>query len=343
MREESASARPSRWWSGARFGLGALVSMVTLCLAAKGTQWSEVVAVLSKADSRFVFLALVSFLVTNWAKAVRWQLLFYPSHSRLSTRKCVSVLYIGQLSNSLLPIRIGELVRAFLIGGKNGISKVFALATTVVEKALDSVMLLSLIALLSLSMPMPPWLRRSSLIVSGILALLLLTVIIITGQRKSIEQVLKVWIDRRPRLAFLRVLNRLAEASGQLHALRDIRVQMRLWTWSILIWTLATATNALTLEAVHIKVAPLASPLLLVALMTGAILPTSPAQLGVFHYLCILTLSIFGVERSVALGYAILLHFVVYVPIIVGGVLGLWVENYELGELHIVSRGRADE
>jgi len=100
------------------------------------------------------------------------------------------------------------------------------------------------------------------------------------------------------------------------------------------------ATNALTFQAIDLDVVPLVSPLLLVVLMAGVILPTSPIQLGVFHYLCVLTLSVFGVEQNVALSYAILLHLVVYLPIVAGGVLGLWVENYELGKLLTVSQGR---
>jgi len=154
------------------FWLGAAVGLVALWLAASDVEWSGVAETLSKADCFFVVLALDSFVLTNCAKARRWRLLFYPRHSRLSGRRCVSVLFVGQLVNNLLLARSGEVVRAYLIG-RSGISRVFALATIVVEKALDSVMLLVLIALLSLFTPMYSWLQRSSLIVSGFLVSLL--------------------------------------------------------------------------------------------------------------------------------------------------------------------------
>jgi hypothetical protein len=66
---------------------------------------------------------------------------------------------------------------------------------------------------------------------------------------------------------------------------------------------------------------------------TGTILPTSLLQIGVFHYLCILTLAMFGVEQHAALTYALLLHALVYVPMVAGGVLGLWSEDYDLHRL----------
>lgn len=329
------------WLRTPRFWLGIALSLLALYFAAKDVQWPEVVAALSKADRFFLLLALGSVLLNTWTKAVRWRLLFYPMHSRLSILNCVSALLVGQLGNNLLPARLGDLVRVYFIDESSKIGKVIALATTAVEKALDSVMLLLLIALLSPWTPIPSWLRRSSLIVSGVLVVLLLAVIVLASQRKRIVGTLERWIERHTSLAFLRVLERLAEASGELRALRDARVQVQLWGYSVLIWGLAVATNAFMFGALDVEVNPLAAPLLLVVLMTGAVLPSSPLQLGVFHYLCVLTLSIFGVERNVALSYGVLLHLVVYLPIVAGGVLGLWVENSDLGKPAVLWRGRS--
>ena len=178
------------WLRAPRFWLGIAVSLLALYLAVKDVQWSVVIATLSQADRFFLLLALGSVLLNTWAKAVRWRHLFYPTHSRLSMLDCLSALLIGQLANSLLPARLGELTRAYFIAESSRIGKVFALATTVVEKALDSVMLLLLIALLSPWTPMPSWLRRSSLILSGILAVSLLAVIILASQRRGLS---KTW------------------------------------------------------------------------------------------------------------------------------------------------------
>jgi len=326
MADISPSAQKN-WLRRPRFWLSIVVSLLALYLAVRDVQWSEVATALSKANGILLLLALVSVLLNTLGKAVRWRLLFYPRHTRLSVKNCLSVLFVGQLTNSLLPARSGDLVRALLIAADRNTSRVLALATVAVEKAMDSVLLLLLVVLLSVRMPMPRWLRRSSLVFGGALVVLLLAVMIIASQRQRIVGILESWIGRYPRLAFLRLLARLAEASGELGALRNIRVQTQLWTVSIVIWGLAIATNTLVFWAAGLDVDALASPLLLVVLMAGAILPTSPLQLGVFHYLCVLTLSLFGVGQSVALSYAVLLHLVVYLPIVLGGVLGLWVEN----------------
>ena len=257
---------------------------------------------------------------------------------RLSTGKCVWILYIGQLANRVLLVRLGELARAYLIGESEGLSKVFAFATTVVEKAMDSVMLLVLIAALSPLIPLPPWPRWSSLIVSGTLAALLVALIVAATQRDRIMAIIEGLVKRCPVVAPVRFVQRLVEASAELKALQDVHVQAQLWGWSVLIWLLAAATNELVLWAVHLHGSLLVSPLLLVVLMTGAIMPTSPLQIGEFHYLCITTLGVFGIGQNAALTCALLLHVVVYLPIVIGGVLGLWIENYDLGSLTRASR-----
>jgi uncharacterized protein (TIRG00374 family) len=339
MGKENTSVAQASKWRMPRFVLGLVLSMLTLYLALKNVQWPRVATALVGANVAWLLLAVASFLLTNWVKGVRWRLLFYPSQTGLSVPRCVSILYVGQLANSILPMRLGELARAYLIGEAYSVDKVLALATTVVEKAMDSVVLLLLIAGLSPLIPLPPWLSRSSLIVSGALAALLVLLIILANQRGKIVGLLEGWIVRYPPLAVLRPAERLVDASAELRALRHAGVQAQLWGCSVVIWMLAVSTNVLTLWAVGLKLSLLASVLLLVVLTTGAILPTSPLQIGVFHYLCLITLAVFGVEQSLALTYAFLLHLVVYGPILALGLWGMWREDYDLGRLGPTSRG----
>jgi uncharacterized protein (TIRG00374 family) len=245
----------------------------------------------------------------------------------LSVADSLAALLVGQLANKLLPARLGDLLRVYFIAETSDVGKGLALATTLMEKALDGVMLLVLIALLSPLMPIPSWLRRSSLLLSAVLAMLLVAVMMIASQRQRIARNLGRWMERSRWLAFLTALQRLVEASGELRALRHAGVHVQLWGWSMVVWAAAAATNLLVIWALDLKVSPIASIILLVVIMTGAAVPAAPLQLGVFHYLCVLTLSLFGVQRSVALSYAVVLHLVVHVPIVVGGPLALWLQG----------------
>jgi hypothetical protein len=77
----------------------------------------------------------------------------------------------------------------------------------------------------------------------------------------------------------------------------------------------------------------LASLLVLVVVHLGLVVPTSPARIGVFHYLCLLALLFLGVDRSQALAYGFVLHSIVVLPIIGAGLVCVWRENLSLYRL----------
>jgi uncharacterized protein (TIRG00374 family) len=117
-------------------------------------------------------------LLTTLAKAVRWRLLFPQEYSEPRLSKLLSVLLIGQTVNALLPARLGEIARVYLIGEIEGVDKALALSTVIVEKTLDALMLLLLAALVFALMPLPAWLGRSGILVSGPVVVVLVLMIL---------------------------------------------------------------------------------------------------------------------------------------------------------------------
>ncbi|NIN63422.1 MAG: UPF0104 family protein, partial [Anaerolineae bacterium] len=104
--------------------------------------------------------------------------------------------------------------------------------------------------------------------------------------------------------------------------------------WSFAIWVLAGLTNYLTLLALGIEVPLVVASLFILAVIhIGLVVPSSPGRIGVFHFLCVLSLSFFGVDGAVALAYGFVLHFIVVVPVILVGLLCLWKENVTLYRL----------
>ena len=153
-----------------RLILGAAVGLLLLALAFRGVDWRQVGRAVAGANHPLLVLALGTVLLTTLAKAARWRLLFPQEHGRPRLSKLFPVLLIGQTVNAVLPARLGEITRAYLIGEIEGVDKALALSTVIVEKALEALMLLLLVALLFAFMPLPGWLGRSGILVSGLLA-----------------------------------------------------------------------------------------------------------------------------------------------------------------------------
>jgi glycosyltransferase 2 family protein len=86
------------------------------------------------------------------AKAIRWRL-FFPEPEKLRLRGLHEALYIGYMANTVLPLRAGEVVRAFVAAETEQTSKSTTLATVLIEKVLDLGTMALLLFLLGLIFP----------------------------------------------------------------------------------------------------------------------------------------------------------------------------------------------
>ncbi len=313
---------------------GTLLSIFFLWLAFRRVDLQEVWEALRQAKPLLVALSLLTFLITQVVKSIRWKTLFYPEHHSRRLSKLLKVIVIGQMINAAVPApRLGEVARAYLLGKIERISTAYAFGTVVLEKALDSLMLLVLVFLISLFMPLPVWLKGSSLIVSGGMVLLLIVMTLLSRW----ENRLPSWLDRvlgpESWLTRVGVTGAIQRAALSLRPLRSFSLNVQLWGWSLLNWLVMIATNLILLWAFGLYLPWTAAPLLLAILNIGIILPSSPGRIGIFHYLCVLTLGLYGVEPSVALAFGIVLHALVYLPIFLFGAYFLWRENYNLSHL----------
>ena len=316
-----------------RFVIGLLLGVLCLILAARNVSSASVTATLADFRWEWAVLALGCVLLASLAKAARWQALFYPQPIPLA--RAWSIFLVGQMLNIVLPTRVGEVGRIYLVGEAEQISKMSVLSTVLAEKVADMIMLL--LALIGLALwpareaiEFPAWLQKSALglALTAALGLSILLVCVYHGEHLG-------WLDRRLlRLLPARVRERVSEwarsAWEGFEALRHWRVSVQVWGWSLLVWCLATLSHYFVFLALGLALSLYAALFLLVVIMVGVALPT-PGKLGVFHYLCILTLSLFAIDRDRALGYGVLMHLIAFAPIALLGLGFFWKENWQLG------------
>jgi uncharacterized protein (TIRG00374 family) len=318
----------------ASLGVGLALGISLLVLAVRSVDPLALRRHLSSADLFWVGVGLLMVVGTMVAKALRWRLLFYPAHEDLRLRNLISALLIGQTINLLLPARLGELARAYVVGRREAPPAMLALGTIVVEKTLDGLALLLLLGILFVAMPFPPWLRVSGAAAALVIAVLLATVLLLTGGRQRIVGCSERLCQIVPTLERLGLRRRLESLADGLRSLQKSGVEVRLLVWTGAIWLLGALTNYLILRSLQIETSlVLASLFVLAVVHLGLVVPTSPARIGVFHFLCLLALSFVGVEESQALAFGFVLHFIVVGPVILGGLLCLWKENLTLYRL----------
>lgn len=299
--------------------LGVLVSTLTLYLAVRHVDLAQVWQALRAARPGWIGLALLSVALSILAKAYRWKLLL-PG---VPFGRLLLALLAGAMLNYYLPARLGDFSRAYA-AGEPGEGRARALGSVALEKVFDLVAYALLFVLLLLLRPLPEWASRSGL--TALLAALVgvAGTILVAYQRGYFLKLVERWLSKLP-LSWQRLLgSRLQAALASLDALQGTRQLVGLSIWSALIWLAALATNQLVLQALGLRLPWTASVLVLVVLQVGITLPSVPGRIGIFEYLCILSLAVFGVAQAPALTYGILLHAVVLVPTTLAGLVAIW-------------------
>lgn len=315
--ETGALLLPRRLW---RPILGLILGLVLLALAARGADLEEIWAGIRQADPRWAGAALVAVLLTTAAKVARWRGLF-PSHHRPPLSSLGRALLVGQLVNALLPARLGDVARFYLLGCDEDMSKATVLGTVAAEKAFDVLFLLLTAGLAATLTSLPPWLHSAL----GAVAVLggLVVAAAVALPRRPVRRLGDRAAARLPEPIAQSLSRLLQRAVLGLQSLRCPGLAARACAWSAIIWALAAATNLALFRAFALPLFVGPALFLLTLLHVGLVPPSSPGRLGVFHAITVVSLSTFGVGRSTSLAYAAVLHALVYGPQLLFGALAL--------------------
>jgi hypothetical protein len=306
-----------------RLGIGFALSAIALYLALRDLDLQSIWNEMRSADLGLVILALGCVLLSQAGKAMRWKVLLGSERGNVSFKTLLLSLTNGQMLNALSPLRLGELSRAHQVG-RMGPGRSYVLGTLVVEKTLDLLVFALFFAVLFASIQLPGWVGNSAYVLGGGALLVAGLVIFAAVQRLRLVQGLNRMIWRLPENARLWVSGSLGSGLSGLDVVRQRKDLAVLAAASLLVWCVAALVNYIMLLALDIHLPLYAAFWVLVVLQAGIALPSAPASLGIFEYSCALALSIFEIDRTTAVSYSILLHGIVYLPILLLGLVSFW-------------------
>lgn len=306
-RPESSLSR-----NGLRLVISLALGGVATYLSVAGVDLGLLLSAIARADLAWLGAGSAAVLAVEVVKGARWQLLFLPD--RVPFRRTFSAILIGRLWNNVVPLRAGDLVRAYLVAEGAGLSKVQALGTVAIEKVFDSVTLVACAAALVAAAALPPWLKYSGLIVSALAVPTLGAVIVASRRGEELFRWSNRIVERLPASSRLGLATRLEMAARSLRALRSVRTVAAIGALSALGWTLGAVANQFVFSALGLPLPATAALMVLVAGYVVGTLPAPPGRLGVFEATVLVSLTPFAIDREVALAYAVLLHAVVLLP-----------------------------
>jgi uncharacterized protein (TIRG00374 family) len=319
-------------WKSKTLWVGVVISLALLAVVFYGTDFVTIGAIFRTADYVYLFPALALYFVGVAVRAVRWHLLL-RSIRTVPVGRLFQITVIGYMANDLLPLRIGELVRAYVLGETEGISKTSTLVTIVLERVFDGVTMLVFIAAASLFLPLQDNVR-ALLVVGGILfALVAILLVSVAGLRERLDHLIHRVLARLPERWAPRGLKMVDSFFHGLSVLRRPQYALGALVLSVAAWLFEAAMYAVLARSFAIDLQYPVFVLTTAVANLVTIVPSTPGYVGVFDAPVKSILTLFGVEPNTAASYTLLLHAALIVPVVVLGLVFTSRMGLSLGQI----------
>jgi len=303
---------------GLKLIIGIIISVLFLYLAFKKINLSALVSSLCSVRISLVLIATLANLGSYFIIGWRWQWILKPLKSVKYSLVYHSTT-VGFMSNSLLPARIGELIKTFLLGEVSGIAKSSVLATVVIERMFDIIILVFFFIIVNFLFPLPLILKKAGLIVGLVIFILFFLLFLIRFKPDFFYPFLKRFPEKYSS-RFINWFDAFKRGISIPHGWKGFLV---IFLQTVLIRGYLAAVLYLLFFAFGFHLPFYAALVLLVAVSFGVMIPSSPSFVGTYHFFSSEVLSLFNVSREVALSYSVVAHFISFIPVILLGLFSL--------------------
>jgi len=289
----------------------------------------------------WVAAAILCDVLSYLCQGMRWQLLLRPL-GRVSVLRSTQAIYAGLFVNEMLPMKLGELVRAFLISRWMPAKLGSVAASILVERLCDGVWLAAGIALMILYIPLPRRLVEAGDVFGvGILVVLfLLTLLAVSGRSGSLNSSghAESGADTGPGVRIrdagrapgsFTMWGKLTSAVAAL--LRRLSFELRVIGWArgmLLAFALSLALLLLqglslwlVMRAYGLRLPFAAGIAVFLIVHLGTALPSAPANIGTYQFFTVLGLTLLGVDKTSAAGFSLVVFALLSAPL---WALGFW-------------------
>jgi uncharacterized protein (TIRG00374 family) len=318
-----------------KFAISLLISGASLAVVLHKVKWADLFASLANLNLGFLAAAIAIFLTTFTVRTLRWQVLLNPAKPIAYTR-LFGVIFIGYMANNVLPARLGEFVRAYVLSRKEGVRKSTTLATIFIERIFDGLSLLFILGSILVAHQMG-WISMQhdfphSVKVASIFAGLafvgafgfVAALEFWPGLTQLLTSLIQRFAPERIAGKLVSILQAFAEGVSCLRSWKNLLI---VFGASLLVWAIEGSTYALMGQAFHLEIPLRAYFIAMVIVNLGTIIPSAPGFVGVFQFFCMISLAMFGVPKEVSVAYGLVLNVAEYLPVTMLGIIFLAAEG----------------
>jgi len=324
----------ARWRN---LALSLLVSGGFLYLAFRHVQLDELGAALRRVHGGWLLASIGLSLLIMVFRAWRWQLELRPLEHIPFGRLWV-ITAVAYMAINLLPVRLGEIVRPWLLSRRSNVSFSNVVGNIVLEKTLDSVVIVFYILVgLTTVENLPLWVRRGA-IFPAVAAALLVSLVLLFWWRG--EAFVDRWVlHLMPQRFGGSLKSVLASVADGMRVIPNPGLLLAVFLVSLILWFLPILSSYIMILAFDLHVPFSAALVVFIFVGFGTALPNLPGMIGPYQYACQLALGLFGVSEVDGLAYGLVLNAVQFLTLIAQGLLALFIAGISLAELRRAREG----
>jgi uncharacterized protein (TIRG00374 family) len=305
-----------------QFWLGVLISIVFVWLSLRGLHLNDFWAAVQKAKYIWLLPGIGVYFIALWVRAWRWHYLLGPI-KKIPTSTMFPITTIGYMGNNIYPARAGEVLRAVILKRREGVPVSASLATIIVERIFDGVVML---AFVFVNLPELAKLTGQSGFVGNIQQVAVvgsgvfigaLVIFLLAAMFPQVSARFGLWTIERftPRRFHERITNVMNKFLTGLAALRSPFNVLMVFLTSVIIWLLETGKYWLVMHAFDFNVSFFALMLMNGIVNLATTIPSAPGYIGTFDAPGIAVLTAYGVDQATAAGYTLTLHVALWLPV----------------------------
>ncbi len=310
--------------------IGFLFAGVCLYFAFRGISFQQMFAAFRQANPWPILLCLILYFVEYLVRSERWAILIRTIRP-IPAKELFWPMIIGFFANNVLPLRMGELVRAHVCGSKFKISRTASLGSIFLERICDTISFLTTFLVASLFCEFPHYMEKGAWLLGGGCITAILMLILIRQHEKRFHAVLE-WSPLSENWT-----GRLKHLVGQfIHSTSGItqpRYVAEAMALSVIIWVIEGSFLYLVGLSFGIPLPYAGAFFLLFALGLSVTLPQAPGYVGTFELFGVTALSLLGIPKEQGLPVILAIHGIQFILISILGTIGLWREGLTMSSL----------
>ncbi len=298
--------------------LGIIISAIFIYISVKGVEFKEIIDSLENVSYQYLIPVIILFLTLSLLRSLRWGVILSPIE-KIGQKRLFPINCVGNAAIDLLPMRMGEFVRPYLIINNSRIPFSSAMATVFVERVLDLLTLLLILLIAIFNSSLPSWIVKSGYISSFIFIVMICLMCFLYYKTEPTLNLFRPLFNKLPQKINMRIEELILKFIEGLKIISNPKRLISTLLFSVLIWVFSALAIYNLFLFQNLQLPLLSSFVVLIVLTIGTSLPAAPGLLGNFQFSCIAALAIFDVPKGNALAFSMVFYlFAIGINLLLG-------------------------